>query len=54
VLKSIPGLRTVVVSIGANDVGWADFLRLCFGLERCDDQFSQALFDSRIDAGGNP
>lgn len=50
VLKSIPRLRTVVVSIGANDVGWADFLRLCFGLERCDDQFSQRLFDSRIDA----
>ena len=49
VLKGIPGLRTVVVSIGANDVGWADFLRLCYGLPRCDDQFSQRLFDSRID-----
>ncbi|MEZ5118209.1 MAG: GDSL-type esterase/lipase family protein [Candidatus Nanopelagicales bacterium] len=49
VLKSITSLRAVVVSIGANDIGWADFLRLCYGLERCDDQASERLFESRLD-----
>jgi lysophospholipase L1-like esterase len=50
VLKGLVGVRTVVVSTGANDVGWADFIRLCYGLERCDDQLSQQLFASRLDA----
>ncbi len=48
-LAGLPRLTAVVVSIGANDVGWADALRLCYGLERCDDQFSQTYFDSLLD-----
>lgn len=43
-----PGL--VVVSVGANDVGWSDFLTLCYGLPRCDDEASDRLFQSRLDA----
>ncbi|MGD9955352.1 MAG: GDSL-type esterase/lipase family protein, partial [Candidatus Nanopelagicales bacterium] len=49
VLKSLPDVGAVIVSVGANDVGWADFLRLCYGLERCDDTFSRQLFSSRLD-----
>jgi lysophospholipase L1-like esterase len=49
VLKSITSLRTVVVSIGANDIGWSDFLRYCYGLNRCDDQATQQLMLSRLD-----
>ncbi|MBI1379206.1 MAG: hypothetical protein GC157_17265 [Frankiales bacterium] len=49
VLKALPSLRVVVVSVGANDIGWADFLRLCYGLDRCDDQVSERLFENRLD-----
>lgn len=49
VLKSITSLRTVVVSIGANDIGWSDFLTYCYGLTRCDDQATQQLILSRLD-----
>lgn len=49
VLKSITSLRTVIVSIGANDIRWSDFLRYCYGLSRCDDQATQQLIQSRLD-----
>ena len=49
VLKSITSLRAVIVSIGANDIGWSDFLMYCYGLTRCDDEFSQRLIQSRLD-----
>ncbi len=49
VLKSIASLRVVIVSIGANDIGWSDYLKYCYGLSRCDDQASQQLMRSRID-----
>lgn len=49
VLKSIRSVRAVVLSIGANDVGWSDFLQYCYGLPRCDDQASQRLFENRLD-----
>ncbi len=49
VLKSIRSLRAVIVSIGANDIGWSDFLMYCYGLTRCDDEFSQRLIQSRLD-----
>ncbi|MFI5099289.1 MAG: SGNH/GDSL hydrolase family protein [Actinomycetes bacterium] len=50
VLESITSARLVVVSIGANDVGWSDFMRYCYGLKRCDDQASDSLFQSRLDS----
>ncbi len=49
VLKSIPNLRVVVVSVGANDIGWSDFIQLCYGLPRCDDQVSASLAGQRLD-----
>lgn len=49
VLQDLSELRVVIVSVGANDVGWADFLRLCYGLPRCDDQLSERLFQNRLD-----
>ena len=49
VLQSIVSNSVVLVSIGANDVGWSDFMRYCYGLPRCDDQASQRLFESRLD-----
>ncbi len=50
VLQSISSASLVVVSVGANDVGWSDFLAYCYGLPRCDDQASDSLFQSRLDA----
>lgn len=50
VLKSVRSAATVVVSVGANDIGWSDFLRFCYGLPRCDDEASVRLFLSRLDA----
>jgi lysophospholipase L1-like esterase len=49
VLKSITSLDAVIVSIGANDIGWSDFLKYCYGLERCDDRVSERLFQRRLD-----
>lgn len=49
VLKSLPALSAVVVSVGANDVGWSDFLSICYALSRCDDQISATLFERRLD-----
>jgi lysophospholipase L1-like esterase len=48
-LRSVTSAKLVVVSIGANDVGWSDFLTLCYGLPRCDDEASDKLFQSRLD-----
>lgn len=50
VLQSVQSASVVVVSVGANDVGWSDFLRYCYGLPRCDDEASDRLFRSRLDA----
>ncbi len=52
VLKNLTSLELVVVSIGANDLGWADFLKYCYGLSRCDDQVSQRLIARRLDTFG--
>jgi lysophospholipase L1-like esterase len=50
VLQSVDSVSVVVVSVGANDVGWSDFLAYCYGLPRCDDQASDSLFQSRLDS----
>ena len=49
-LKSMTSLKVVIVSVGANDVGWSDLLQYCYGLPRCDDQLSESLMKSRLDA----
>jgi len=50
VLKSIASLRAVVASLGANDIGWSDLVRYCHALPRYDDQASDRLMRSCIDA----
>jgi lysophospholipase L1-like esterase len=49
VLKSMPSVRAVILSVGANDIGWSDFLEYCYGLSRCDDQAAESLFLNRLD-----
>lgn len=49
-VQSVQSASVVVVSVGANDVGWSDFLRYCYGLPRCDDEAGDRLFRSRLDA----
>lgn len=48
-LQAIQSAKFVVVSIGANDVGWSDYMKLCYGLPRCDDQLTDSLFQRRLD-----
>jgi lysophospholipase L1-like esterase len=48
-LQSITSASVVILSVGANDVGWSDFMRFCYGLPRCDDQASDSLFQGRLD-----
>jgi lysophospholipase L1-like esterase len=48
-LQSITSASVVIVSVGANDVGWSDFMTFCYGLARCDDQASDSLFQSGLD-----
>lgn len=50
VLRSMPAVSFVIVSIGANDIGWSEFLGYCAVMRRCDDAASDRLFRSRLDA----
>ncbi len=50
VLKSISSVSVVVVSIGANDVDWTDSLSYCYGMTTCNDQATDQLFQSYLDA----
>jgi lysophospholipase L1-like esterase len=45
----MPSVRAVILSVGANDIGWSDFLEYCYGLTRCDDQATESLFLNRLD-----
>ncbi len=49
VLKSITSLHVVIVSIGANDMGWSDFVTYCYAVSRCDDQATERLVERRLD-----
>lgn len=49
-LKSMPSLRVVLVSIGANDIGWSDLITYCYGMPRCDDRASERLLQRRLDS----
>lgn len=47
-LLQVHDLRYVVVMIGPNDLEWADFLRYCYGVAKCDDAFTSTQFDYRL------
>ncbi|MFR0357322.1 SGNH/GDSL hydrolase family protein [Streptomyces sediminimaris] len=38
----------VIVSVGANDVRWADLVGLCMKARSCDDKASRAFFQDRL------
>jgi lysophospholipase L1-like esterase len=40
----------VIVSIGANDVGWSGLLRLCAVAKKCDNSASTAYFQQQLAA----
>lgn len=49
-LKQLEGLKFVVVVIGPNDLRWTDFMRYCYGVDDCSDQFTQGEFEYRLAA----
>ena len=50
VLKSLVSVKTVILSIGANDVGWSDSVNFCTAFTACNDNVSDKLSLSRLDA----
>jgi lysophospholipase L1-like esterase len=49
-LDAIHGVRTVIVSIGANEMHWAQQMQLCLAAPQCDDSASSALFTQALDS----
>lgn len=49
VAKRAPEATTIIVSIGANDLGWTNMLRLCAVSDTCDDAASTAFFQLQLD-----
>jgi lysophospholipase L1-like esterase len=48
-LEAVKGESAIIVSIGANDVGWQDFVYYCAVAQQCDDRATARLFQSRLD-----
>ncbi|MCX2948898.1 GDSL-type esterase/lipase family protein [Lentzea sp. NEAU-D7] len=48
VAKTSEQVRVVIVSIGANDVGWTSLLRLCAMTPSCDNNASTAYFQQQL------
>ncbi len=49
-LDSMTGVRTVIVSIGANEMHWAALMELCLVSPTCDDSASSAWFSQALDS----
>jgi GDSL-like Lipase/Acylhydrolase family len=49
-LEAISGVHTVIVSIGANEMHWAQLMELCLAAPQCDDSASSAWFTQALDA----
>ena len=49
-LASMSGVRTVIVSIGANEMHWAELMELCLVSPQCDDSASAAWFMQALDS----
>jgi GDSL-like Lipase/Acylhydrolase family len=49
-LSGMSGVHTVLVSIGANEMHWAEFMELCLVSPECDDSASSALFQQALDS----
>ncbi len=49
-LATMSGVRTVIVSIGANEMHWAELMELCLVSPQCDDSASAAWFMQALDS----
>ena len=49
-LDAMTGVRTVIVSIGANEMHWAALMELCLVSPQCDDSASSAWFSQALDS----
>ena len=49
-LSGMSGVQAVLVSIGANEMHWAQFMELCAVSPECDDSASTALFAQTLDS----
>jgi hypothetical protein len=48
-LDAMTGVHTVIVSIGANEMHWAQLMELCLAAPQCDDSASSAWFMQALD-----
>lgn len=49
-LRHMAGVRTVIVSIGANEMHWRELMALCLVASVCDDSASAAEFQQSLDS----
>jgi GDSL-like Lipase/Acylhydrolase family len=49
-LDAMHGVRTVIVSIGANEMHWAQLMELCLAAPQCDDSASAAWYTQALDS----
>jgi hypothetical protein len=49
-LESMRGVKTVIVSIGANEMHWTQVMELCLIAPQCDDSVSAAWFSQALDS----
>jgi hypothetical protein len=49
-LEEMHGVKTVIVSIGANEMRWTQLMELCLASPQCDDSASAAWFSQALDS----
>jgi hypothetical protein len=49
-LEAMRGVKTVIVSIGANEMHWTQLMELCLIAPQCDDSASAAWFSQALDS----
>ena len=49
-LEAMHGVKTVIVSIGANEMHWTQLMELCLVAPQCDDSASAAWFSQALDS----
>ncbi len=49
-LETMRGVKTVIVSIGANEMHWTQLMELCLVAPQCDDTASAAWFSQALDS----
>ena len=49
-LEAMQGVKTVIVSIGANEMHWTQLMEFCLVAPQCDDTASAAWFLQALDS----